>query len=700
MFFFPYFFSVPSLSKTLFYPWKNLAVEKTAAGFAFNEWFGRACFNLISRGIGFTMRISILAFYILFQTMFLIFLPAVALAYLIIIPLLYVESLFGKTAEEKEKIIKTKFISRHLQKEENRLPAENWFADYYREKFAKKSWWKISNLFLIPPLARDWAVGYTPNLDQYVIDLASSLYQKKLKNIVDREKEIAEIERSLLKTEGSNILVVGEAGIGKHTIVDALAKKIYEGKTNPFLLYKRLLKLNLEKILTRYTDQKQRENFLEELLEEAVRAGNIILFIEDFDKYITAVDGRIDLTIPFEKFAKTASVQIIGITTPFHYQKFILTNGKLSQLFTKVDVFEVGRSQAEKILLNAAIFFEQKYKLIIPYETVENTLEKSDFYITYIPFPEKAIELLDDACVYTTQLGKSTVIPEVVDKVLTEKTHTPTILTSDLKQKLIELETLLKSQIIEQDEAVIKLSSAVRRSFLLIGKRKRPLASFLFFGPTGVGKTATAKAVAQIFFGSLSRLIRFDMSEYQSKTDIARLIGEGVSGNPGLLSSSIRENPYGVLLLDEIEKADHDLINIFLTVIDEGYFTDGAGKRVDCKNLVIIATSNAPTVNVFSPEFLNRFDGIVTFKSLSPEAIIAIAKKMLEKIGKDIFQLHKVTLKVSSEYLNALVQKSYDPKFGARNLERLISEEIEDKVAKMILADKVKEGDVISLVLY
>jgi len=208
------------------------------------------------------------------------------------------------------------------------------------------------------------------------------------------------------------------------------------------------------------------------------------------------------------------------------------------------------------------------------------------------------------------------------------------------------------------------------------------------------------------------------MSEYQSKTDIPKLIGSFETGNPGLLSSAIRENPYTVLLLDEIEKADRDLINIFLTVLDEGYFTDGAGKRVDCKNLVVIATSNAGSDflyasagsmqnknisdylvenHIFTPEFLNRFDGVITFNPLNQEAVVAIAKKMLAKISDDIYGLHKIRVNISDVFLTELAKKSYDPKFGARNMERLINEEIEDKIAKMLLDNKVGEGDTINL---
>lgn len=723
--FLPYFFSVSVLLRTLFQPWRNLIVKKTTIGFSLADWANRFAFNLISRWIGTLMRLSIIIFYFIFQTLFMVFLPFIVLIFFLFLPLFYLLSLFQKTSQEKKDIFKKNFIETHLLNEENQSFVENWFEKYYQQHLEKVSWWKLTNLFSYPPLARDWAVGYTPILDQYTTDLATSIYLSHIKNIVDREKEIEEIEQILTKSIENNVIIVGEEGVGKHTIIDALAKKIYLGKTNIHLMYRRILKLNMEKILNEYTDQKQRESFFEDLLKEAQQAKNIILFIDNFDKYIAKDQGKIDLTISLEKYSKSNLIQIIGITTPFAYQSFIFPNEKINRIFNKVDVYEVADQEAENILLESVIAFENHYKVYIPYETVKEVIEKSEFYLTYIPFPEKAVDLLDTACVYAKQRGMD-ITPEIINAVLTEKTHIPTTITKQMKEKLLNLETLLFSRIIQQDEAIKKLSSALRRSFLLIGKRKKPLATFLFLGPTGVGKTETAKAIAEVFFSNSHNLpnsphppkflIRFDMSEFQSKYDIPKLIGD--STNPGLLTQTIREQNYGVLLLDEIEKADKDLVNIFLTVIDEGYFIDGQGKRIDCKNLVIIATSNAASdllyspinpispINlideiikqgVFSPEFLNRFDGVIAFQSLNQQSIKILAKKIINQIGIDILKLYKVKIIVSEKTLEAVSQKGYDPRFGARNLERTIRDEIEDKVAKLIFEDKVKPGEIIDL---
>ena len=715
--FFPYFFSITTIIKTFYAPWKNLYSKKNVPGFSFNELINRVFFNLISRTIGMFMRLSLLIFYFIFQVAFLIFIPLFITIALLSIPIFYFFYLFEKTEEEKKSLMKSNFINRHTLKTENRQIVEQWFEIYHQKFIRKKQWWKLVNLFAFPPLARDWAVGFTPIIDQFSTDLCASEYQKKMKNIFDREKEIKVIERFLSKSEESNVIVIGEEGVGKHTIIDAFAKKIYEGRTNSLLAYKRILKLNIEKILSQYTDQKQRENFFEILLKEATEAKNIILLIDDIHRYLSNDQGNVDLASSFEKFAYTNSIQIIGITTPFYYQKFIFSNDKINRYFSKVDVYEITPNEAEQILLYSSHILEDRYLLTIPYETLKETIEKSDYFITYIPFPEKAIELLDDVCVYTKDLKKGdTVLPEHVNIVLSEKTHVPTILSEEMKKKLLSLSKLLSERIIQQPEAVSKVSSVMNRSFILIGKRKKPLGTFLFIGPTGVGKTLTAKTIADIFFGSDKHLIRFDMSNYQLKEDIPKLIGANWENQQGLLANIIREKPYGVLLLDEIEKANKDLLNIFLTILDEGYFTDGFGKKVDCKNLIVIATSNAGSEliyqeqtqnsnlidfliaqHIFIPEFLNRFDGIVEYKQLSKDSIKEIARKLINDITENIWKLHKIKLNVKEETLSLLVADYSNLKFGARNMERVIREKIEDKLAMLIIENKIKEGDSINL---
>ena len=723
--FFPYFFSVKNLLKTLFSPWKNLVAKKKGVGFSFEEWLNVMFFNLISRGVGFFSRISLLTFYLFLMTAYIVILPFIITFFFIFyLPIKIIIYPFKEKEEIKKQKLKEKFIETHLLSEKNRAFVEAWFENFYQRHFEKKRWWDLSNLFSYPPLARDWTMGYTPTLDQYAINLSESSYYLSKSAVVDREKEIDQIERILSKSNFANVLICGEEGVGKHTIVDAIAKKIYEGKVNPVLAYKRVLKLNMEKILSEFTDQKKRESFLEELLKEAAEAKNVILLIDNIDLYLSTLEERVNLTTTFEKFAKTDAIQFIGISEPFAYQKFIYPNEKINRLFEKVDVYEVSIEEAEKIILENFEILENRHRVFFPYETIKNAINKANFYITEIPFPEKAINLLELAAVFQrkklnlSEKQWAVVLPEAIDQVLQEKTHIPTTITPSLSEKLLNLEKILSSQIVQQEEAVNQLAQVLRRSFLLLGKRKKPLASFLFLGPTGVGKTETAKAVARLFFGSEKYLLRFDMSLYQTKDDIANLIGSIETGNPGLLTKTIRNQPYGVLLLDELEKANKDLINIFLTLLDEGYFTDGFGKKVDGKNLVIIATSNAGAdllysqkshtsssivieelINrrVFSPEFLNRFDGVVVFKPLTNQSVLNLAQKMVENIKKDLYQLYQVKVLVNENFLRKIVEENYNEKFGARNLERILREKIEDNLAKIILAKKPKEKEVIEI---
>ncbi len=634
--------------------------------------------------------------------------PILLILSILIIPLVYLYYFIQPSSEEKKVELKKRFLKYHLLDDNNLSAVENWFELWYKN-------FKIKyDLFSIPPLARNWAVGYTPALDNYAEELTTPNYQHRIKSCYDREKEIEKIEAALSKSDLANVIIVGEEGVGKHTIVDTLSKKIYEGKTTPQLAYKRVLVLNLEKILNQTTDQKQRESFLEDLFEEACQAKNIILVINNFESYVRDYQDSFNITIPLEKYAKTDLVQFIAITEPFHYQKFVFPNEKLVHLFEKITVYEISKEDALNILLEKSLYFENYYKVIIPYETIINTIEKSDFFITDIPFPEKALNLLDLACVEGTKKGQKIIYPKIIDEIITQKTRVPTELTDEFRRKLLSLEENLYIEILQQEEAIKSLSSAMRRAFILYTKRKKPIGTFLFLGPTGVGKTQTAKSLTKIFFGDEKYLSRFDMSNYQMKEDVPKLID--------FLTLKINQNPYGVLLLDEIEKANPDLINIFLTIFDEGYFTNYEGKKIDCKNLIIIATSNAGSdyifktiVNknyqiatsdiinylvsqkIFLPEFLNRFDDIVVFKPLTQETIKSIAKNYLKKIKNDLEKIYGIKIFINENTIDAVSSLGFDMRFGARNLERIIRKTIEDKLTKYILEKKPKPNEEIYL---
>ncbi len=721
--FFPYFFSVVELFKTLFAPWKGLTDNHKTRGLDLSDMFSTLLFNMISSGIGFILRSSLIGFFFVFQSLFILSIPLLFILFFASLPIQFFIYLVMHTEEQIKQIAKEHFLKTHLLKPENLTYVSEWFETDYNEKHRKAQWWKLENLLETVPIAKDWVAGYTPKLDQYAKDITDASYQKHIDHMVGRQKEVAAIEQALLKSEEANVIVVGDEGVGKHTIIDSFAHSIYKGKCNPLLAYRRVLKVRMDKILAKFPDPKVREEFFRDLLAEAAKAKSVILVIDNFDKYVVSdPPDRVNLTDAIQEYGKTNQIQIIGITTPYEYDKFVFPNESIRQIMTKVDVAEISKQEAMQILMNTNYMLEQRYKIYIPFETLQTIIEKSDYFISTIPFPEKALQLLDTSCVYVTEkLKQRVLLPAVIDSVLSETTHTPTTLTADLKQKLLNIETALEKQVVNQQEAVHDLAASMRRAFLLLGKRRKPLSSFLFLGPTGVGKTETAKALAELFFGSGTFLIRFDMSQYQSKEDISKLMGSSETNEPGLLTDAIRQHNYGVLLLDEIEKADKNLLNIFLTILDEGYFTDGYGKRVDCKNLVIIATSNAGAEyiyqkmkygqpippnelmgylvdkGIYSPEFLNRFDGVIAFQPIKGNSMLPIARKMLETIEKQIYELYKVKLEVSDATLTAVLQNNFDPAFGARNLDRVLRNQIEDQVAQIILAGKAQPGSTIKM---
>lgn len=719
--FLPHFFSVNTLAKTLFLPWKQIVVTKTKRGFSLTDAIERLILNLFSRFIGFVMRLSILYFFLLVEVVFVLCLPFVFFLYLLYMPLEYVLSLLTESKDVIEKKNKEKFILTHLLDENNRSSVENWYEDIHRQK--QYRWWDLPVLLSYPPLARDWAYGYTPTIDQFATELTSDAYQAKLTPLFYRDKEILLLEESLTKNHHPHVVIVGEPGVGKRAVIDALSKKIYVGSVNQKLAYKRILVLNLEKILSITQDQKEREEYLEELFEEALVSRNCIIVIDHIDRYISQAANRIDLSLIIEKYAKQENLSIIGLTSPKLYGEYLPPHSPLYHYFTEVLVKEITKSDAFSILLQKTPLLEKEHHLYLPYETIKEVIEKCEFYITSIPYPEKAIDLLQTACVYyqmtyhLNQKSEKILHPEIIDVVLTEKTQIPVVLNEEIKEKLRSLEEQIEHTILFQHKAIKEIASGIRRSFLILGKQKKPLATCLFLGPTGVGKTLTAQTLSSIFFQN--KIHRFDMSEFQSEQDVPKLIGSLENGKTGLLTQSISQEPYGILLLDEIEKAHKTILHLFLTLLDEGYITDGFGNKIDGKNLMVIATSNAGANvitknglseitkkdfvdyviknNLFTPEFLNRFDVITVFEPISYSSCIELAKKIIHKIKEEIYSLYHVMIEVDEDKIEKIAQKGFSKEFGARDLERTVRAEIENKIAEHLLEKNGKEGDIIHI---
>lgn len=724
--FLPYYFSVDVMVRTLFAPWRRIAPKNKRVGFSFSEWGEDLMFSMISRMIGFTMRISVLLSYLI---VLILYVPVTLLCsvvfFLVILPCQYVFSLFEKSASEKYAEAKSNFVLTHTLDARNQSTVEAWYDRIATRLESAHRWWELKSLMSTPPIARDWAQGYTPTLDQYSVDLSTDASRHDARPMtIGREAELKQIEDVLCKSQDANILLTGVPGVGKTTIIESLAYRIYIGRGNPLLAFKRLVDLNLEKILAQHTDQKIREEILSTLLKEAHEAGNIIIVISDIDRYVSSGEARVDLSIPLEKYLSQPSVQVIGTTTPQAYERYIRIRSSLARHLSIIQIPEISPEVALAILMDHHHRYESRYQVLIPYEALVQTIKQSAYFVTDIPFPEKSLQLLDDACVFVknnTSTDKR-VLPDTIDQVLSQKIHVPTALDATFKHKLLGVGAALDQNIVGQQGATKQIADAVQRAFVMLGKRNKPLATFLLLGPTGVGKTETAKALAQYFFDKEDSLIRFDMSEYQQVSDIPKLIGNTTTGEPGLLIAALRQKPYGVLLLDEIEKASGDLLNIFLTVLDEGYLTDSNGDRVDCKSHIVIATSNAGAVDfyhaheqdavppsqdellrflienkLFTPEFLNRFDGVIGYQPIDIAKAVRIGKMMLSHISKDILALHEVHLEISDDTLQSIIKKHFNPAYGARDLSRALSEEIETTVAQKLLSNSLKPGDTVKL---
>ncbi|QQR64254.1 ATP-dependent Clp protease ATP-binding subunit [Candidatus Roizmanbacteria bacterium] len=695
--FLSHFFSVSFLLKSLFEPWKNV-VEDEGPNASMKTWYDTQIFNVISRTLGFVLRSSLLIAYLVTTLLYALFLPIATLFFFLILPFTQLIALIPPSEETLKQSFHDDFMKKHAN-QSNAPDVEQWFSFYYDHYLLKKQWWSLKNLMTISPLGHDWSSGFTNHLNYYGTDIGMDDVNSV---IIGREEELKNLANTISKTENANVILIGETGVGKQTIINSLAHSSYNGMLTETLNYRRFVELDIEKILAEYTDHDQRQKFFEELLAESDKAKNIILVINDIDRYVSTSEGSTNLLSSIEKFAVSSNVHCIATTEPHEYEQTIRPLTQFSELFTAIEVNEPSQNELHLIVAQQALKLESKFKVVIPYQTISDCVVKSEYYVSDLPFPEKALRLLEDACIIAQELGEKVVLKAQLERAITHETHAPTNIDDSMKVKLLDLEQLLQKQILNQNTAMTQLASALRRAFVMLGKRKKPLATLLFVGPTGTGKTATAKALTKILFAqendSAEKLLRFDMSLYQSLTDIPQLLGTSDGKVQGLLTESVQEHPYATLLLDELEKAHHDLLNIFLTIFDEGYYMNGSGRRIDCKHLIIIATTNVERIDdVFSPEFINRFDGIVPFHSLDSINILSIARLISDEIINNYIQLHNIHINISDDFLKQIVTDHYDERYGARDVQRLISAAIEDTIAKKILENEIKSGDNVTL---
>ncbi len=778
-----HYFSFFLLLKTLFSPWKRLVVADKSPGFNLQKKFEVFTFNLISIGIGFVVRITL--FWVGLIFIFFSFLGgAMGLIFWLIFPFFglgvyskykrqpanFTEDLLFKIKSGKLDVIETvfnnsagQFVLTHtgltLEELVKNASKENVsFGDFHAEKYSEiigklieknvwdkdffnrkeikaedmllaSSWWdkkresetKIGNgNFGRPGLALELTFGYTPTLNQYSTDL--SLPQSFSHRLIGRQSIVSRMERVM--SSGSSVLLMGDPGVGKKTVVLEFARRAISGQLGLKMTFKRVLEFDYNSLLSQSLDLNKKKTELSQIFAEASSAGNIILMIRDIHRLTHPDVEGYDFTDIFEEYMEKGDLKIIAVATNSDYERFIVPNMRLRKFLEKVEVTQPTKEEALEILIESAQRWEGITGMTIMVPTLREILVQSDRYVSEVPFPEKAIELLDAVITYCEQKNKDKLEISDVNAVLAEKTGISfsRLSTGELK-RLNKIEDIIHEKLINQDSSVSLIGKTLRAKTIGVVKEDRPLGSFLFLGPTGVGKTETAKVLAKTYYGSTDSIIRFDMAEYSGPGGLERLIGSAGKNMPGALTTAIKNRPASLLLLDEIEKASKEIYNLFLSLLDEGVITDAFGKRIIGRHLFIIGTSNAGAEFVrqsvkkglkgedlqrevlnnvmekelFSPEFLNRFDGVVVYEPLKPDHLVKIAKLMLEDFSENL-KTKSIELIASEETYEKLAKDGFDPAFGARPMKRLVNISLGDLVSKAILSGEVKEGDKIKII--
>jgi len=633
----------------------------------------------------------------------------------------------------------------------------------------------------------------TPTLNQFGRDLTEMAREGKFDPVIGRDNEIERVIQILSRRTKNNPCLIGEPGVGKTAIAEGLAQKIVEGNIPEILKDKRVVTLDLSSMVAGAKYRGEFEERLKKALEEIRKAGNVILFIDEMHTIIGAgaAEGAIDASNILKPSLARGEIQVIGATTLDEYRKHVEKDAALERRFQPITVGEPTVEEAIGILKGVRDKYEAHHRVKITDEAIVAAVKFSDRYITDRFLPDKAIDLIDEAgskvrlksftappdlkkleeqfeklrkekedsirsqefekaarirdeeqklkselekakneWYQKSQVKTDTVTEEHIAEVVASWTGIPVKkLAEEETERLMKMEDVLPQRVIGQEEAVKAVSKAIRRGRVGLKDPKRPVGSFIFLGPTGVGKTELCKALAEALFGEENSIVRIDMSEYMEKHSVSRLVGSppGYVGydEGGQLTEKVRRKPYSVVLFDEVEKAHPDVFNILLQILEDGRLTDSQGRTVDFRNTVIIMTSNVGArmitepkrlgfaspneeksksyqdmknnvmgelKNTFKPEFLNRVDEIIVFHPLEETHIKQIVRLMLDSLTKRI-QSNDIKLEVSDKAVDHLANKGYDMIYGARPLRRAIQSDVEDKLAEEILEGKIKSGD-------
>jgi len=600
-----------------------------------------------------------------------------------------------------------------------------WQTEVKRKIERRKKFLDPDYLHLTGGIGKDWAYGYTRELDKYSVDLSQAVERQGLGlDLVGHEREAKLLEEALNRAQGANAVLVGEPGIGKRTTVLGLAEKLNTGNTLPNLAHKRIIELNVDLMISGLSGLGEFTERITNVLSQAASAGNVIIFIDGIEKLLSSGEaGQIDASAVLIPYLSYPDVSIIGTINISDYNNLIAPKSAISQKMEKIEVTEPTDEEMIRILEDVAPRVEYHFRVLVTYGAIKETIKLAKKYVLDQPNPEKSISVLEGSANTLNKSKNKVITTEVIDDYVSSKTNIPVKeATGNEREVLINLEGELHKRVINQSEAISEIAGALRRSRTGVTDSSKPTGSFLFLGPTGVGKTETAKSLAEVYFGQADAMIRFDMSEYQNKEDVYRLIGspagyaEKIEGE---LTSQVRNRPFSLILFDEIEKASPDILNLFLQILDEGFITSSAGRKVYFKNSIIIATSNAganlirqlvgkntqyevaqkqvidfvQNEGIFKPELINRFTSVVYYTPLSREHIREVAKLMIRRLATDIATTKGVKLKVEIKALAKLSEMGYDPEMGARPMARVVQDQIENFLANKILRTEVKKGD-------
>ncbi len=587
--------------------------------------------------------------------------------------------------------------------------------------------------------------GKKSALEEYGIDLTEQAKKGELDPIFGRDREVERVVHILLRRTKNNPVIIGEAGVGKTAIVEGLAQAIALGKAPKDLQSKKIIQLDLSSMVAGASHRGEFEERLRSVIKETQVAGNIILFIDEIHTLIGAGDtqGALDASNIIKPFLARGKLQLIGTTTTMEYRKHFEKDKAFERRFQPVIVEEPSEEAAIGMLNVLKLRYENFHKVVITPEAIESAVKLSKRYIGERYLPDKAVDLLDEAGAEVRleqnegKRQEASVKEEDIQKIVSSWTGIPiTKLTENESEKLLHLEDFIHKRLIGQEAAVSTVAQAVRRGRIGLSNANRPIASFIFLGPTGVGKTELAKTLASILFGKEEAMIRLDMSEYMEKHEVAKLIGAppGYVGyeEGGQLTEAVRIKPYSIVLLDEIEKAHPDVFNILLQLLEDGRLTDNKGNTISFKNTIVIATSNIGSTLIqqqlsqnladeqktgtqneelekkkfdelskilvgelrrfFKPELLNRFDGVIIFEPLAQKDMMAVAKLGIGATKK-LLLAQEIGLEITEEGLAELAKEGYDPQYGARPLRRLIQTGIENPIAVLIINKTFVKGD-------